>query len=1042
MDILLEDLKKQIKKGNALIIVGAGVSIGATDGNQLAGWTGLLHNGVTRCVEIDPSTQKGWDERANEGIDKGDILEIISVAEVISAKLGAPKGGEYSRWLRESVGTLKYKNREVIDALHSLGIPIATTNYDGLLEEVTGLSPVTWMDGHIIERTLRGEDEKIIHLHGFWEKPESVILGIRSYEKILNNELFQSFLKTIQIMRTVIFVGCGEGLSDPNFEALLEWTGKVLSGSEYRRFRLAREEEVETLQKQHTSEQRLCVISYGKDYDDLAPFIKSLVPNKHVDQEAASPAINGVCRTPQIPSAPHCFGRDEQLKELVDTLLTDKPEPTPILGPPGIGKSTLVSTVLRDQRVVDRYGACRFFIRCDGIMTRNSLAAEIARALWIEMSPKAEPMCLYELGKHPSILVLDNLETPWEADTKEIEAFLGALAEVQGLALIITMRGSVRPSGVKWREPIRVDPLKLIDSRKIFIAIAGGSFREDILIDTLCNAMEGVPLAINLIAHAAEGEPNLKGIWKRWEDERTSMLKCGAGADRLTNIEISYKLSINGPRMVRYAKRLLSLLAFLPDGLAHSDFEAVLPNKSDEAASVLRKVGLAFDESDRLRLLAPLREYVMKYHSPDKKSKDRLMIHYLNLIRRHSSNIGSESGEEARSRLSPEASNIEYLAPIILKNYPSEDTIRVICLWGNFVNYTGVGTTRPFEAALTAAELLKKTDLIAICIYWIGIIENGRSNLDTALSHFEKALPLFKVSEDIVGEAECTFFIGSIAFYHSEHEKAQQKYEQALTLYRIENNLIGEANCMKEIGDIAFYRSEYKAAYTQLAQAVDLFNSIENGGIQGEANCINRMGVIAFEQSDFELARSCFERALLSCKKTGSVNDVETCRVFLGAISLEKSEYKMANSRFMEALSIIGKFGETRGKAFCKRHLANLNVKLEKYETAFQHYEEALQFYNKVSDVYGKAHCAMGFGDIASAKSNNEEAQKHYEEALALFKKIPNPYNIGQVYRRMARIATNEENRKCHVKKAHEVWEKVDLPILISELETEFPNGF
>jgi hypothetical protein len=159
MSTLIDDLKVQIANRNALVIVGAGVSLDATNNNPLAGWTGLLHDGAQRCVELNSSLSNGWVQRANAGIDSGDIDEMISYAEMISVKLGAPNGGEYSRWLRDSVGELKVAQqddqRDVIKAIHKLDIPIATTNYDGLLEEVTDLKPITWMDGNIIERVLR-----------------------------------------------------------------------------------------------------------------------------------------------------------------------------------------------------------------------------------------------------------------------------------------------------------------------------------------------------------------------------------------------------------------------------------------------------------------------------------------------------------------------------------------------------------------------------------------------------------------------------------------------------------------------------------------------------------------------------------------------------------------------------------------------------------------------------------------------------------------------------------------------------------------------
>lgn len=171
----VEDLRKEIAKGRVLAIVGAGVSIGATNNAPTASWTGLLENGVDRCVVVSQPLPDGWEDRVLGEIRSGDMDDLLSAAEKISRKLGFPKGGKYRTWLRETVGILHAEDRSVLEALRDLGIPLATTNYDGLLEEVTGLPAVTWRDGAKVERVIRGDEKAILHLHGYWDESESVI---------------------------------------------------------------------------------------------------------------------------------------------------------------------------------------------------------------------------------------------------------------------------------------------------------------------------------------------------------------------------------------------------------------------------------------------------------------------------------------------------------------------------------------------------------------------------------------------------------------------------------------------------------------------------------------------------------------------------------------------------------------------------------------------------------------------------------------------------------------------------------------------------
>jgi len=272
----LDRLREEISQGRALAVVGAGVSIAATCNAKPASWTGLLEHGVDHCHNL--GQPPGWADRVRAEIHSGNPEDLLSAAEKISRQLGAPQGSEFHRWLRESVGALKAEDRAVLEALRDLGIPLATTNYDDLLEEVTGLPPVTWQVGPRVERLLRGEEKGILHLHGHWNDPESVVLGIRSYEEVREHPHAKAVLRALATLRTLLFIGCGETLSDPNFGAFLTWTQKGMPGAQAPHYRLCLEEEVEGLCA--GKEEPVVLIPYGTDHSELAPFLRSLVGAK------------------------------------------------------------------------------------------------------------------------------------------------------------------------------------------------------------------------------------------------------------------------------------------------------------------------------------------------------------------------------------------------------------------------------------------------------------------------------------------------------------------------------------------------------------------------------------------------------------------------------------------------------------------------------------------------------------------------------------------------------------------------------------------
>ena len=302
------DLRELVARRRILVIVGSGVSVGATKNAAAASWTGLLKLGAARCRTVNSTLDEAWEKRLIGEITSSDLDDMLSAAEKISRKLQAPDGGEFSRFLRETVGALQLRDAAVLEALRDLKVPLATTNYDNLLERITKLPAVTWRDPAKVSRVLHGEEQAILHLHGHWDEPESVVLGIRSYEEVRREPHAQAVIRALAMTQSLLFIGCGEGLSDPNFRAFFSWLREVNTGSEARNYRLALVNEVKELQRQHAPEERLFVLPYGDGHENLAGFLRGLVPAPattpeggaaEVGRAVLSPPPSGAVRTPR-----------------------------------------------------------------------------------------------------------------------------------------------------------------------------------------------------------------------------------------------------------------------------------------------------------------------------------------------------------------------------------------------------------------------------------------------------------------------------------------------------------------------------------------------------------------------------------------------------------------------------------------------------------------------------------------------------------------------------------------------------------------------
>ncbi|KIJ42450.1 hypothetical protein M422DRAFT_105886, partial [Sphaerobolus stellatus SS14] len=273
-----------------------------------------------------------------------------------------------------------------------------------------------------------------------------------------------------------------------------------------------------------------------------------------------------------IPIPAPMFGRDNELKDMLSHLMPNKPLCIAILGPGGMGKTTLALHFLNTGNVTNAYHS-QLFISCKGRNSLDELLLDIAEQVGIPSEQRKEYLqnqILGALKKLPTIIWLDNLETLWEPVTlcTITEDFLNHLSSIQTLGFIVTIQGNQWPNGVTWPQPLLklLPALKIESSLKTFENIVG--IQPDENVQRLLKEVEGVPFAITLISNLIRDEAESpEALWSRWQKEKTKVLE--TGQDRKSSLTISINLSFNSPRMTEDARELLYLLSFLPDGFSN-----------------------------------------------------------------------------------------------------------------------------------------------------------------------------------------------------------------------------------------------------------------------------------------------------------------------------------------------------------------------------------------------------------------------------------------------------------------------------------------
>ena len=275
----IDRLRYDLKNKRLVLITGAGVTLSATaDSSRQAlsriTWTGLIRDGLDYLVQeghVDRLNRRT--RRAYDALDEQDMDDLLDAASILRSQLD--RNDLFPTWLESLFGSLYslVRNTAILEAikeLHDRGAMLLTTNYDDLLERHCDIPRIGRSNRDNIFKFRRRDLDGVFHIHGSYHDPHEVVLDTTDYYQVQHSDDVQDMLKAFFHDKIILFVGCGSGLEDPNFDRLLHWASEQHKNIPNRHCLLVRDGD-------NTNYTPLVRLKYGPNYDDLAPWLLNLI---------------------------------------------------------------------------------------------------------------------------------------------------------------------------------------------------------------------------------------------------------------------------------------------------------------------------------------------------------------------------------------------------------------------------------------------------------------------------------------------------------------------------------------------------------------------------------------------------------------------------------------------------------------------------------------------------------------------------------------------------------------------------------------------
>jgi tetratricopeptide (TPR) repeat protein len=702
------------------------------------------------------------------------------------------------------------------------------------------------------------------------------------------------------------------------------------------------------------------------------------------------------------PAVPQTFvGRDAELAQIIGMIsgnIRSHPARIAILGPGGFGKTTLANAVLTHDEILKHYGDARYFIPCESVSSSGALLIELGRVLGHGrhggQANTLWPHIYAALCSKEAILCFDNFESIWDQseDVKQsAEELLSRITELCSVTVLITMRGTERPAKTKWTQPF-LEPLKTLDhdaAKKVWEQIAG---YYDIFSEKLLEAVENVPLAVDLLAHLAQGQRALsKLLWDEWNMKYIQFIKRGH-MNRLSDLEFSIQLSIDSERMRANpsAKALLGVLSMLSDGM-HIDHVSIFATILSDidvmlCLRVLQKCSLIRLKEDRYQVHSIVCQFCINQGLMSAQHRAFLEQHYMTLA----SYDGQKASSQIYAQMALEVHNTKFILLGILSSKYSEQSklINATVTFSQFCASIGDFDTTLLNQAIQFIECNGGATSLSIrCFQVWGELYYYAADMNNAMDKLQKAENLCLTYNSDYGQyGSILALLGQIYLSQHKLDKAADSFKKALHLYQTVNNISGQGDIYERLGMINVLQDNLKDAKASFQEAYNCYKASDSK--LGQGNVYLGLGEIYLNQNKLKEAKDQFQRALKLHKAANNHLSQGYDYKGLGDIYLRQNKLSEAEESFQKALELHKAVNAIVDQGNDHRGLGDVYLQQKKLNKAETSYKSALELYKNANNVPSQGNALNRLGHVYLMKSQLREAKDMFEKALKIHKQI------------------------------------------------------
>jgi len=277
----------------------------------------------------------------------------------------------------------------------------------------------------------------------------------------------------------------------------------------------------------------------------------------------------------------------------------------------------------------------------------------------------------------------------------------------------------------------------------------------------------------------------------------------------------------------------------------------------------------------------------------------------------------------------------------------------------------------------------------------------------TALLTAEKALALWKSSDDQAGMARTYAQIGTCYLAQNLLDEAIAHFTQALKLWRNLNDRAQQATTLISLGFIEYRKADWQTCIDFLTEAYSLLD--ERAEPMQMGRIASTLGASFIENGSPELAVGQYQRALDYYRQTKHPGAISYAAYGLGRSYFLSGDLDQATTYFQQALE-IGRSEPPLMTALVLEYIGRVHIERGEYAAALKTLKPLHKIYTDAHNAKEAAHVRALMGQAYDRQGIFAPAKANYEEALNAFAGLTDRVNQAAVYYALGELEMKQKN--------------------------------